>query len=183
MGPESSDEPWVTIGIIVGPRGNKGEVKVSSLTKGVDRYRQFEEVFLCKPESPAQAIPAKIESAWEHKGWVVVKFKHVNSIGDAEKLSGWEIRIPASQRAPLEEGEYYESDLVGCLVRDARSGEVIGRVRGWEHYGGPPLLEVEGSDGSEILVPFARAICLRIEPEKKEILVELPEGLLELNRE
>jgi ribosomal 30S subunit maturation factor RimM len=63
---------------------------------------------------------------------------------------------------------------VGCEVRDRVSGRVVGRVTGWEEYGGPALLEV---DNGRLLIPFVKAICVEILPAEKLIRVDLPEGL------
>jgi 16S rRNA processing protein RimM len=109
---------------------------------------------------------------------LIFKFRGVDSISDAEPLAGAEVRVPLSERAPLEPGEFFQSDLVGCEVVDRRTGESLGRVSGWEESGGPGLLVVEGG----LLIPFARAICVEIHTEARRIAVELPEGLKELNR-
>jgi 16S rRNA processing protein RimM len=119
-----------------------------------------------------------VESTWFHNGTLIFKFQGVDSISDAEPLAGAEVRVPMSERAPLEPGEFFQSDLVGCEVVDRRTGESLGRVSGWEDAGGAGLLVVEGS----LLIPFARAICVEIHPEAKRIAVELPEGLKDLNR-
>jgi 16S rRNA processing protein RimM len=109
---------------------------------------------------------------------LIFKFRGVDTISDAEPLAGAEVRVPMSERAPLEPGEFFQSDLVGCEVMDRRTGASLGRVTGWEDSGGPGLLVVEGG----LLIPFARAICVEIHPEAKRIVVELPEGLKDLNR-
>ncbi len=88
-----------------------------------------------------------------------------------------EVRIPASQRISLDDGEYFESDLVGCEVIDRRTGESMGKVSAWDDGGGSGLLVV-----GDLLIPFARSICVEINPAEKRIAVELPEGLKDLNR-
>ena len=57
-----------------------------------------------------------------------------------------EVRVPLSERAPLEPGEFFQSDLVGCEVVERRTGESLGRVTEWDDSGGPGLLVVEGAD-------------------------------------
>jgi 16S rRNA processing protein RimM len=111
---------------------------------------------------------------------LVFKFRGIDSIADAEPLRGAELRIPREHRAPLPEGEYYQSDLVGCEVVDRNSGEKLGVVTGWREYGGPPLLEVNVGQGEPQLVPFAGAICVGIDVPGRRIVVDLPEGLLDL---
>jgi 16S rRNA processing protein RimM len=121
----------------------------------------------------------EIERIWRHGGALIFKFVGVDSISAAEPLEGADVCIPKEERAVLPEGEFYHSDLIGCQVVDANTGRLIGVVSDWLEYGGPPLLEVKGENGKEILIPFAKSICVKIEPESKRILVDLPEGLEE----
>jgi 16S rRNA processing protein RimM len=123
--------------------------------------------------------PLEVERIWRHKDALIFKFVGVDSISAAEPFEGADVCIPKEERVPLPEGEYYQSDLVGCQVLDAGTGRLIGVVADWQEYGGPPLLEVQGENGKEILIPFAKSICVKIEPESKRILVDLPEGLEE----
>jgi 16S rRNA processing protein RimM len=121
--------------------------------------------------------PFEVERIWRHKDVLVFKFAGIDSISAAEALEGAEVSIPKEEREVLPEGEYYQSDLVGCQVLDAKSGRLIGVVTDWQEYGGPPLLEVRGENGQEILIPFAKSICVEIDPGAGRILVDLPEGL------
>jgi 16S rRNA processing protein RimM len=149
----------------------------------LERCQSLREVFLHGPGGPeAENRPAEIESVWQHRGRWVFKFRGVDSIGEAEALAGAEVRIPASARPEAAPGEYYQTDLIGCEVSDARSGRRIGRVKGWREYGGPPLVEVEDEQGRPVLVPFARAIFVEIDLDRRRILVDLPEGLTDLDQ-
>lgn len=122
----------------------------------------------------------EIEHVWRHGDRVIYKFRGIDSISQAEPLVGADVCIPAAQRPALSEGEYYQSDLIGYHVIDRATGRALGAVSGWQEYGGPPLLEVHGKSGREILIPFAASICVRIDPEARRIEVDLPEGLDEL---
>ena len=84
----------------------------------------------------------------------------------------------------MPEGEFYLADLVGCEVFDQRSGHKLGQVSGWQEFGGPQLLEVLADGETQpFWIPFARSICVEIDPQGRRIVVDPPEGLLELNRE
>ena len=120
----------------------------------------------------------EVESTWFHNGVLVFKFRGVDSISSAERLAGAEVRVPFGQRIILEPGEYFESDLLGCEVVDRRTGESLGRVTRLDEGGSSGLLVVD----DDLLIPFARSICIEIDPAAKRIAVELPEGLKELNR-
>jgi len=180
--PEASEnQQWVTIALLTGSRGNRGEVQAVSFSDRPERFRELKGVYLCDPESP-EGEPMEMEAAWEHRGRMIFKFRGIDSISEAERLRGKEVRIPLAERPSLPAGEYYDTDLIGCEVLDRAAGGVLGRVKGLQRFGGPPLLEVEAAAGGEFLIPFAGSICAEIDIEKKQIRVDLPEGLQDLNR-
>ncbi len=110
-----------------------------------------------------------------HGDHLIFKFQGVDTISDAEKLAGAEVAIPFEHRAALGDEEYYQSDLIGCQVIDS-TGRSLGVVTDFEETAGAPLLHI-----GDLLIPFAKSICTRIDPANKQILVNLPEGLLDLN--
>jgi 16S rRNA processing protein RimM len=119
--------------------------------------------------------PMEVERTWIHGDQIIFKFHGVDTISDAEKLAGAEVAIPLEQRAALGEEEYYESDLIGCEVFDA-GGRSLGPVTDFEETGGTPLLHV-----GDLLIPFAKSICVQIDTKNKRIVLNAPEGLLDLN--
>ncbi len=136
-----------------------------------ERFAELSQVYL-------NGKQFEVEEAWFHLGALIFKFAGVNSIEDAELLTKVEVQIPRSERVPLNPGEFYQSDLLGCEVRERVSNQVVGTVTGFEEGGASGLLQV----GPKILIPFSRDICVSIAPDRREILVDLPEGLLELNQ-
>ena len=115
-----------------------------------------------------------------HGHHIIFKFKGVDTISDAERLAGADVSIPIEQRAPVPEGEYYLTDLLGCEVFDP-TGRLLGTVEAWQETVGTLLLEVRTPDQKEMLIPFAKSICTKIDPEHRRIEVTLPEGLEDLN--
>jgi 16S rRNA processing protein RimM len=164
---------WTTVAVLTRPRGNKGELAAFALTSKPERFAELQQVHLF-----GAGESFEVERVWEHDGALVFKFRGVDSISEAEKLRGFEVRVPKSERVALEPGEFFHSDLVGCEVRERVSDRVVGRVTGWEEYGGPALLEV---DGGRLLIPFVKAICVEILPDRRLIRVDLPEGLESLS--
>ncbi len=168
--------------MLVRPWGHRGELIAAALTSRRERLRQGREVFLFAPGGET-GHPYVIEAVRDHRGRVVFKFRGVDTIEQAEALRGAEIRVPLRERPAPPPGEYYQSDLIGCEVIERPTQARLGYVAGWEEYGGPPLLRVAASPGGpEILIPFARTICVEIDVEGRRILVELPEGLKDLER-
>jgi len=174
---------WVAIGIVGRTRGNRGELLAVSLTGNPERFECLGRAWLFGlPHLPVEGARFEIESVWMHDGRPVIKFRGIDSISAAQQLTGAEIRLPAAEKVPLEEGEFYRSDLVGCRIIERTTGEPLGAVTGWQEAGGPELLEVRTPTGDELLIPFARAMCVEIDVAGRRIVVELPEGLKELNR-
>ncbi|MCS6953734.1 MAG: ribosome maturation factor RimM [Bryobacterales bacterium] len=166
--------------VLIRPWGNRGELIATALTSRSERLQAVREIFLF-PRDAELGRSVRIERVWEHRGRLVFKFHGVDTIEQAEALRGAEVRLPLSERPELPPGEYYHSDLIGCEVIERSSGESLGQVAGWEEYGGPPLLRVVGAGaGRELLIPFARSICVEIDLPQRRILVDLPEGLKEL---
>ena len=115
---------------------------------------------------------------FQHGRWVA-KLKDIDSISEAEEWIGGRIWIPKDEWPEAEEGTFFSFDLEGCAVYAEE--ELIGTVVEVLDYGGTTLLRLD-RNGEEILVPFARSFLKRIDTEGKRIDVELPEGLIELNR-
>jgi 16S rRNA processing protein RimM len=178
VNPPQADAPgWVAVALLGKTRGNRGELTAVALSGKPERFQALREVYLVR-QGALTGEPHRVEFAWFHRGCLVLKFQGVDSISDAERLVGAEVQVPIAERIALEPGEFFQSDLVGCQVIDRRSGENLGRVEGWEDSGGAGLLAVEGG----LSIPFARSICVEIDPASRRILVELPQGLKDLNR-
>ena len=88
--------------------------------------------------------------------------------------------VPESEAVELEEGEYYEWQLVGCRVETVEGAEV-GRVSELLRTGGDaPVLVINDERGREHLVPLAESICVEVDVDAKLIRVDPPDELIEL---
>jgi 16S rRNA processing protein RimM len=171
------------VAIFARPWGNRGALIADATTDRPERLAQLGTAFVLGPDPEAQPQRVEIESVQFHKQRVIVKLRGVDSISQAEALRGAELCVPIAERPKAPEGEYYIADLFGCEVIERITGRRLGIVSGWLETGGAPLLEVSVPQGGEpLLVPFARSICVEIAPEQRRIVVELPEGLEELNQ-
>jgi 16S rRNA processing protein RimM len=158
-------------------QGRRGEVAVELHSDVPDRFHVGLRLFaLAQDESRRELL---IEELWPHKGDLVLKFAGVDSISDAEILIGSELQVPRSERAQLEPGWNYISDLVGCIVFDA--GREIGKIEDVQFGTGeaPLLIVVTGNKRYEI--PYAEAYLKVVDLEHRHIYVQLPEGMLDLN--
>jgi 16S rRNA processing protein RimM len=172
----------VTLARILRPRGLRGEVAAEILTDFPERLEKLREVWLADGRGAPRRV--RVRRCWlspGRGGQAIFHFADVENPEGAERLRGLEVQVPLEERAPLDSGSYYVSDLVGCEVWEAGAASALGSVRDVEFPGGAPLLAVDTSRG-EVLVPLAAEFCTRIDVKAKRIDVALPEGLRDLNR-
>jgi 16S rRNA processing protein RimM len=161
---------------VLGPQGRRGEVAAELHTSFPERFAERHELSGLTANGVRREL--KVEEHWFHKGHIVLKFAGVDSISDAEQLAGIELQIPAEERAELEAGAAYISDLVGCEV--VNRGSVVGSVADVQFGAGEaPLLVVKRGE-QEFLVPYAEAFLKSTDLAARRIEFELPEGLLEV---
>jgi len=111
---------------------------------------------------------------------MVLKFRGVDSMSDAELLIGSELQVPRAERADLEAGWTYVSDLIGSKVLD--HGREIGRIEDVQFGAGEaPLLIVTNGAGKKFDVPFAEAYLEGVDTAQRQVRMTLPDGLLEVN--
>jgi len=109
----------------------------------------------------------------------VVAFEGLGDIDEVEPLIGQELRVPEDSLQPLEAGQYYEHQLVGCEVETV-AGARVGAIAKVEGGAGGTRLVINGERG-EIQIPFAEAICVDVDVPGRRIRIDPPDGLLELN--
>ena len=168
-------EELVAIAKIVRPRGLRGEMVADVLTDFPERFDGLEKVVAVLPDGARRDLI--IERSWFQKNRVVLKVAGVDSIERAEELREAEICIPESEAAVLDEDEFFDWQLEGCMVRTIE-GDEIGVVREVMRTGGTENLVVASGE-RDVLIPFAGSICTEVDIDRKEIIVDLPEGLLE----
>ncbi len=157
-------------------QGRRGEVAAELHTDFPERFRERKRLFALAGDGTRRQL--ELESSWEHKGGIVLKFRGVDSICEAEKLVGSEIQISRDERAPLKPGAAYIADLVGCVV--IAGGRELGRIEDVQFGAGDaPLLVVKGSKQYDI--PFAEEFVRSLDLERKRLEMALPDGLLELD--
>ncbi len=182
MTPGTSGE-FITLARVKKTQGRRGEVAVEVHSDVPGRFAQGMKLFAL----PAGQIGGnekrrelEVEDLWPHKEWLVLKFHGVDSITDAEALVGCELQVPSSQRAELGAGWNYVSDLVGCTVLD--QGHEIGRIADVQFGAGEaPLLVVADGAGRKFDVPFAEAYLESVDVSRREVRMNLPGGMLEIN--
>jgi 16S rRNA processing protein RimM len=169
----------ILVGVIARTHGNRGEVIVNPETDFPEE-RFHEGAVLMSRAKDGTPGSLEVTSMRMHQGRPVILFKGIGSMNDAELLAGTELRIAEDERDAelLEAGEFFQRDLIGCVVV-TESGDSVGQVAAVEGERGNTRLVVR-SRGNELLIPFVDEICT-VDLAGKRIIVRPPEGLLELN--
>jgi 16S rRNA processing protein RimM len=163
---------------VIKTQGRRGEVAVELHTDVPDRFRQ--NVRLWALGKGGQRREVTVEDLWPHKSFLVLKFQGIETISDAEPLVGAELQLPRSERAQLEPGWTYLSDLIGCTVFDGQ--REIGEIEGVEFGAGEaPLLVVSSGAKLPYQIPYAEAYLEKLDLERRQVRLKLPEGLLDVN--
>jgi 16S rRNA processing protein RimM len=158
-------------------QGRRGEVLVEPHSDIPDRFRVgLKLLALGKSEARREL---QVDDLWPHKNHLVLKFAGVDSISDAEVLVGSELQVPRDERAQLEPGWTYVSDLVGCVVFDHDCE--IGRIEDVQFGAGEAPLLIVRAEGKGHQIPYAEAYLQSVDLENRQIKMLLPEGMLELD--
>jgi 16S rRNA processing protein RimM len=178
----STKREFVVVARIVRPQGRRGEVLADILTDFPEKFAERRQLWV-GPDGNPQPHEYNLEDHWFHKGRIVFKFAGIDSIGDAERLSGSLVQIPAEWRAELDLNSFYVSDLVGSKVVDVAGNEAhhIGTVEDvQQNVGAAPMLLVRNGD-QRYDVPLAQEYLAGFDANAKILSMKLPSGLLEVN--
>ena len=173
---ENEDASPVVVARIAKPHGIRGEVVLDSFSDVAGRLEETETFLLMHHGAVIRKL--KVESRRFFGGRYVLQFEGIPDRTEAEKLRGMDLAVPDDEIGALPPDQYFVHDLVGMAVR-LKDGREIGTVTNVIHTGGVDVLEV-GEQG-KILIPFVESICVKVDPELRQVTVDPPEGLLQLN--
>ena len=169
---------FITLARVIKTQGRHGDVAVQLHTDIPERFAEGMKLSaLGKTDNARREL--QIENLWPHKGLLVLKFVGVDSMSDAELLIGSELQVPRGERAKLEPGWTFVSDLIGCAVLD--HGREIGRIEDVQFGAGEAPLLIVADKGKKFDIPFAEAYIEAVDVAQRKVRLNLPEGMLEIN--
>jgi 16S rRNA processing protein RimM len=168
---------FITLARVLKTQGRRGEVAVELHTNVSDRFREGMKLWALAEDGSRREL--QIEELWPHKSYLVLKFAGIDSISDTETLLRCELQLPQEQRAQLDPGWTYVSDLIGCAVFDGDHG--VGVVHDVQFGAGEAPLLLVKAGAQQFEIPYAEAFLKAVDLAQKQIRMLLPEGLLELN--
>ncbi len=163
------------LGKIVKPYGRKGELLAKLDTDEPEMYEGMESVFL---EIKGELVPFFIENSNLHKSHLLrMKFEDVESIEQAEELVGRKMFLPLTDLPELTGNDFYYHEIIGFTSTDENLG-LLGVIQGVNEYAAQPYFIIKHASGKEILVPVHDDFILNVDREKRDILLRIPDGLL-----
>jgi len=167
-------EEFLRVGVFAGTHGIKGEIRVFPTTDDANRFFSLKKVII---DTGRLRIPAEVEKVRLQQKFVIVKFRGLDSINDIEKYKGADLLVAREDAVPLEEGEFYQADVIGLSAVE-EDGHVLGPVTEILETGANDVLIID-RDGRELLLPIIPACVLSVDPAAGIVKVRIPEGLEE----
>ena len=158
------------------PHGLRGEVSAEVLTAFPERLRPGLELIWQRDD---ETRTVRLAEARPHGSRLLLRLEGVEDADAARALSGGDLCVAAGEAVPAPEGFFYSHEIHGFACMD-RDGRRLGTAEGVEETPAGPLLSLTRPDGKEALVPFVAEYVVRVDREARAIILDLPEGLLEL---
>lgn len=164
------------LGKIVKKYSFKGEVLVKLDTDEPEIYENLESVFV---DLRGNLVPFFIQTAQLHKSELLrIKFEDVDNEDDADAILKSDLYLPLEFLPKLEDDKFYYHEIIGFTVEDVNYGKV-GVITGINDTTAQAIFEID-SNGIEILIPMNDHFILKVDKQNKAIIVETPEGLIDL---
>ncbi len=171
-------DDMAVVGHVARPHGIRGDVVVNPETDfPEERFATGAELFVKRGTTVERLT---VTHSRMQRGRPVIGLSGVADINGALEYAGLEFRVPVEQLVALPPGTFYRHDLAGCQVVTT-DGTAVGTVRDVEGTMSGSRLVVESVDGADVLIPLADDICVSISPGDRRIVIDPPEGLLDLN--
>ena len=160
----------VCLGVIVGVKGLRGEVRIKSYTEDPADVAAYGPLTTDDGRTFALTVSGAAQGA------VTAKIKGVTDRNAAELLKGLQLFVDRKALPEAEEGSYYHADLIGMAVA-LTTGEELGRVIAVHNFGGGDMVEVKGANGESELVPFTAATVAGVDLAGGKIAVNPLPGM------
>ena len=166
------------IGWISKTHGVGGQLSVSTSNKVVDTEEWPEWIFL---EIDGGLVPFKANPdgmIWRDEKHIIIALKDIRDQDEAKKVVGSAVWFPLEFKLELLESEPDIHPLVGFIISDSQSGE-IGAIEEFIDLPNNPLFKIIVND-KEVLIPARDEWVIEIDEAGKRIVMDLPEGLVDL---
>jgi len=163
------------LGYIVKPHGIHGALTIYLDTDNPDYYKELESVYV---EFQRKLIPFFIDHMKLNGNRATVKFHDIEEIDQASLYKGCALYLPLDMLPHLANQQFYYHEIIGYIAIDRDRGE-LGEVKTIYEANGNDLFAVDYK-GKEVLIPIRDEFIIELNKQAREILLELPDGLLDI---
>jgi len=164
------------LGKIVRKHSFKGEVVIKLDTDEPQLYANMDAVFV---DLGNNFLPFFITKSLLQKGnQLRVKFEDVATEQDADAILKSDVYLPLDLLPKLTGNKFYYHEVIGFTIEDIHFGEV-GVLTGINDSTAQPLFEIKNGD-TEILIPMIDNFIKKVDRKNKTIVIEAPNGLIEM---
>ena len=167
-------EELLQVGVITQTHGIRGEVKVFPTTDDAARFRDLKHVLL---DTGKETLPLEVENVKFFKQFVILKFKGFDNINDVEGYKRCPLLVERSEAVPLEEDEYFITDMIGMQV-STDSGEDFGVLKDVLTTGANDVYVIERPSEGEVLIPAIKECILDVDIPGRKMTVHVMKGLV-----
>jgi 16S rRNA processing protein RimM len=164
------------VGVVQRPHGLRGEVSVDPTTDFPERFQPGTTLLWRRA---AEERPLTVETARRHGSRILLRFEGIVDPVGARALAGGELCVDSALATPAPTDFYYSHEIEGFSCEDVREG-ALGKAARLEETAAGPLLAIKTPAGKEALVPFVRPYVVEVDRVSRRIVLDLPEGLMEI---
>ncbi|MFY9285444.1 MAG: ribosome maturation factor RimM [Tissierellaceae bacterium] len=165
---------FTIIGKITNTHGIKGEVRVYPLTDNIERFSDLDKVYIGEAKRQASVKTVKY-----HKGLAILGFEEFDNINQVLDFKDQYLYIDDEDRIVLPEDRYFIFDLIGCEVFDMANksfGHIVDVILNM----GNDVYVIKNHKGDkEYLIPAVKEFIKTIDIDKKKIVIDPIEGMIE----
>ncbi|MEI3395526.1 MAG: ribosome maturation factor RimM [Clostridia bacterium] len=167
-------QDFLEIGQIVNTFGIKGMVKIKPFTDDIRRFDDLKKVYI---ENNKSRKEYEIEEVKYHKEMVLIKFKGVETVEQAELLRNYYLKVKREDEPELDDGTFYIVDLLGLEVY-SDEGNLLGKLEDIYNTGSNDIYVVKNELGKQLLLPAISDVIKDINLDEKRIVVHILNGLI-----
>lgn len=170
--PPTGEPAFLLVGKLRRPHGLRGEILMAVATDFPERIQPGVTLYMGDSHEPLNVATIR-----HHNRGLIIAFEGFTSRNDVENYHNQDLYVPADDRPPLPEGEYYLHELIGMKVI-TEEGETLGVLAEMIETGAANVYVVRREDGSDVLLPAIDEVILEVDVGNKQMKIHLLEGLL-----
>jgi 16S rRNA processing protein RimM len=165
--PVEGEPLFLVVGKLRHSHGLRGEILMDVITDFPERIRQGKTLYIGENH-----LPMKVASRRVHGSNLLLAFDGIETSEEVGRLRNQWAYVPASDRPPLLEGEYYHHQILGLQVK-SEDGLDLGQVSDILETGANDVYVIRSQSGNELLLPAIQSVILAIDLDKSEMTVHL----------